>query len=81
MSLHEPDVDERSVGELLMHADLTCRKVLADPDVGNARALMRTWGELVEASVDLWNRIPGDQGDPVMSRIGGSDMQRNSDWR
>ena len=70
MSLHEPDVDERSVGELLMHADLTCRQVLADPDAGNARALMRTWGEMVEASVDLWNRIPGDQKDPVMSRIG-----------
>jgi len=67
---HEPDIDERSVGELLMHADLTCRQVLLDPEAGNARALMRTWGELVEACVDLWNRIPGDQGDPVMSRIG-----------
>ena len=69
MTRQEPDVDERSVGELLMHADLTCRQVLADPDAGNARALMRTWGELVEACVDLWNAIPGDQGDPVMSRI------------
>lgn len=66
----EPErVDFRSVGELLLDADLTARAALWDPDADLAKARVRTWGEVVEAAADLWAAIPDPSGDPTMGRI------------
>jgi hypothetical protein len=62
-------VDERSVGELLVDADLTCRQVLFDADAEHARALMRTWGEVVYCAGQLWHAIPDTRPDPTMARL------------
>ncbi len=61
--------DERTVGDLLLEADLAVRELLWDapPDVAKARA--RTWGEVVEAAAELWAAIPDRTGDRSMERI------------
>lgn len=46
-------VDGRSVGELLLDADLTARAMLWDPDPATARDKARTWPEAVEAAADF----------------------------
>jgi hypothetical protein len=61
--------DERSVGELLLDADLTSRAILVDPQPDTARAKTRTWGELVEAAAELWAAIPDPGHDQAMDRI------------
>ncbi len=66
---HGDGVDGRSVGELLLDADLVSRGVLWDPDPDTARAKTRTWGEVVEAGAELWAAIPDRTGDPSMARI------------
>ena len=62
-------IDGRSVGELLLDADLTSRAMLWNPDPDTAKAKVRTWGEVVEAAADLWAAIPARDGDPSMARI------------
>ncbi|MEO3936711.1 hypothetical protein V3N99_08110 [Dermatophilaceae bacterium Soc4.6] len=64
-------VDGRSVGELLLDADLTARAALWDPDPDRAMARVRSWGEVVDAAADLWSAIPDRTGDPSMRRIHG----------
>lgn len=61
--------DERTVGDLLLEADLAAREVLWDspPDIAKARA--RTWGEVVEAAAELWAAIPDRTGERSMERI------------
>ncbi|MHB1010973.1 MAG: hypothetical protein ACYC1E_17495 [Propionibacteriaceae bacterium] len=61
--------DERTVGDLLLDADLTVRELLWDapPDIAKARA--RSWGEVVEAAAEVWAAIPDRTGDPSMERI------------
>ncbi|MGV1009114.1 MAG: hypothetical protein ACOYBY_10990 [Dermatophilaceae bacterium] len=63
------DVDARSVGELLLDADLTSRAALWNPAADLATARARTWGEVVEAAAQLWSAIPDRAGDPSMRRI------------
>ena len=63
------ETDERTVGDLLLEADLTVRDLLWDapPDIAKARA--RSWGEVVEAAAEVWAAIPDRTGDPSMQRI------------
>lgn len=63
------DVDGRSVGELLLDADLTSRDLLWDPDPDTATAKVRTFGEVVEAAAELWQAIPDPDAELSMARI------------
>ena len=69
MSGPEPPVDGRSVGELLLDADLTARASLWDPSPEQAKDRARSWGEVAEAAADLWASIPDPSADPSMGRI------------
>jgi hypothetical protein len=62
-------VDARSVGELLLDADLTSRASLWDVSPEDAKARVRSWGEVVEAAADLWASIPDASNNPSMRRI------------
>ncbi len=84
-SLDPYAVDGRSVGELLLNADLTSRATLWDPDPELAKARVRTWGEVIQAAADLWTAIPDRAGDPSMHRVQGlaealHRTQRRSQW-
>jgi hypothetical protein len=50
--------DGRSVGELLLDTELTARRVLLDGPDEDAVAMVRTWPEVVEAAVGLWEALP-----------------------
>ena len=55
----------RSVGELLLAADTATRGLLFDISGDDAPAMLRTWGEVVQAAAELWEALPvlpGDQG-------------------
>lgn len=66
---HGEGIDGRSVGELLLDADLTSRAMLWNPDPDTAKARMRTWGEVVEAGAELWAAIPDRDEDPSMASV------------
>lgn len=53
-----PELEGRSVGELLLDCDLIVREVLMDTAQMDGRAMVRTWGEVVEAAGDLWRALP-----------------------
>lgn len=77
--------DRRSVGELLLDADLASRAALWDANPELAKARVRTWGEVVEAAVELWSAIPDRADDPRMRRISGITealhrTQRRTQW-
>jgi len=81
----QPVGDERSVGELILHADITSRDALWDSGNDLAKARVRSWGEVVEAAADLWSAMPDRLGDPTMSRIqtlsdGLQRTQRATQW-
>ncbi len=69
MSGPELPVDGRSVGELLLDADLTARASLWDPSPEGAKDRARSWGEVAEAAAGLWASIPDPGADPTMGRI------------
>ena len=69
MTGSEFPVDGRSVGELLLDADLTARASLWDPNPAGAKARVRSWGEVAEAAAELWANIPDETADPSMGRI------------
>ena len=50
--------DRRSVGELLRDADHLARELLLDVNGDQAAALLRTWGEAVQAASELWQSLP-----------------------
>ena len=50
--------DKRSVGELLLESDHTARAILMDVDEMDAAAMLRTWGEVVQAAGELWQALP-----------------------
>lgn len=50
--------DRRSVGELLRDADHLARDLLLDLNGDQAAALLRTWGETVQAAAELWRSLP-----------------------
>lgn len=50
--------DPRSIGELLLQADITTRGLLFDVTGDDAPALLRTFGEVVESAAELWRALP-----------------------
>ena len=64
----QPD-DERTVGDLLLDADIAARELLWDAPPDTAKAKARSWGEVVEAAADLWSSFPDRTGNPSMERI------------
>lgn len=66
-------VDQRSIGELLLDADFQARQLLLDVEGSDAPAMLRTWGEVVQAAGDLWASLPTT---PFSSPLDGTTMQR-----
>ncbi len=62
-------VDERTVGELILDADLATREALWDAGRTAAKPQLRSWHELVDAAERLWSAIPDRAGDPTMARV------------
>lgn len=62
-------VDERTVGELILDADLATRESLWDAGRTAAKPQLRSWHELVDAAERLWSAIPDRAGDPTMARV------------
>lgn len=50
--------DRRSVGELLADSDAMARRLLRDADDADPRAVIRSWGETVESTAQLWAALP-----------------------
>ncbi len=63
--------DRRSVGELLRDADHLARDLLLDLDGDQAAALLRTWGETVQAAAELWRSLPA----PTLDAQGRADAE------
>ena len=61
--------DLRSVGELLLSADLTTRQILLDVQGQDGPPMLRTWGEVVQSAAELWQALPP----PPWSPTGGRD--------
>lgn len=67
-------VDQRAIGEVLLDADFTSRQLLLDVVGDDAPAMLRTWGEVVQAAGDLWTSLPttaaaSPVGDATMGRL------------
>ncbi|MDQ2852232.1 MAG: hypothetical protein M3Y49_16180, partial [Actinomycetota bacterium] len=67
-------VDQRTIGELLLDADFQARQLLLDVVGDDAPAMLRTWGEVVQAAGDLWVSLPTTApgrpvDDPSMRRL------------
>lgn len=62
-------VDERTVGELILDADLATREALWDAGRTAAKPQLRSWHELVDAAERLWSAVPDRAGDPTMARV------------
>lgn len=68
-------VDQRTIGELLLDADFQAHQLLLDVVGDDAPAMLRTWGEVVQAAGDLWASLPTTApgrpvDDPSMRRLG-----------
>lgn len=50
--------DDRSVGELLLDSEFIARDILFDGPELQGPAMLRTWGEVVQAAGDLWDALP-----------------------
>ncbi len=50
--------DQRNVGELLLDAEQRARDLLLEAPEREGLAMANTWGEVVEAAAELWNRLP-----------------------
>ena len=62
-------VDERTVGELLLAADVTVRDALWDSGRVVAKQRVQSWVEVVDAASALWAAVPDRTRDPAMERI------------
>ena len=62
-------VDERTVGDLLLDADIAARELLWDAPPDTAKSKARSWGEVVESAADLWSSFPDRTGNRSMERI------------
>ncbi len=55
--------DQRSVAELLLEAEQVARDLLYEAPDRDGRAMVRTWGEVMDTAADLWAQLP--TGPPV----------------
>lgn len=69
MSKQRAAADARSVGELLLDADITARASLWDIETCDARGRASSWTYVVAAAESLWSSIPDPTGSPQMARI------------
>src|SRR5215207_777200 len=53
-----PTRDRRTVGELLADSDSLARETLLDLSAGQSAAMVRTWGQVVDAAARLWAVLP-----------------------
>jgi hypothetical protein len=53
-----PTGDRRTVGELLADSDLLARETLLDLSADHSAAMVRTWGQVVDAAARLWAVLP-----------------------
>jgi hypothetical protein len=53
-----PAPDRRTVGELLADGDVLARETLLDNSASQGRAMVRTWGQLVQSAARLWAVLP-----------------------
>src|SRR5215216_3378570 len=53
-----PTRDRRTVGELLADSDLLARETLLDLSADHSAAMVRTWGQAVDAAARLWAVLP-----------------------
>jgi len=52
--------DQRSVGELLLDADITARSMMADLDTQQVPGMLRAWPGTVRAAGAFWDALPTD---------------------
>src|SRR5215211_3025335 len=69
-----PTRDRRTVGELLAASDSLARETLLDLSADQSAAMVRTWGQLVDAAARLWvvlpSAVPGRRSEPdLMLRL------------
>lgn len=50
--------DGRSVGELLLESEQVARGLLHEAPDLDGRAMVRTWGEVIDAAADFWAALP-----------------------
>ena len=62
-------LDERTVGELLLAADLAARDALWDSGRILAKQRLTSWIDVIDAATGLWASIPDRTGNPAMGRI------------
>ena len=62
-------VDERTVGELLLAADVTVRDASWDSGRVVAKQRVQSWVDVVDAAAALWAAVPDRTRDPAMERI------------
>lgn len=70
-----PRPDRRSVGELLADSDMLARETLAEVSAEGAPAVLRSWGQVVQAAGRLWAAMPPEsllprQRDPMVRLVG-----------
>src|SRR5215212_1561445 len=53
-----PTRDRRTVGELLADSDSLARETLLDLSADHSAAMVRTWGQVVDAAARLWAVLP-----------------------
>ena len=53
-----PTPDRRTVGELLADSDSLARETLLDRSADHSAAMVRTWGQVVDAAARLWAVLP-----------------------
>ena len=53
-----PTRDRRTVGELLADSDSLARETLLDLSADQSAAMVRTWGQVVDAAARLWAVLP-----------------------
>lgn len=62
-------LDERTVGELLLAADVAARDVLWDSGRILAKQRVTSWIDVIDAAAGLWASIPDRTANPAMGRI------------
>lgn len=62
-------LDERTVGELLLAADLAARDALWDSGRIVAKQRLASWIDVIDAATGLWASIPDRTANPAMGRI------------
>jgi hypothetical protein len=55
-----PARDRRTLGELLADSEVLARETLLDVSAAQGPAMLRTWGQMIQAAAQLWISLPPD---------------------